>query len=100
MDNRIDGALSTMAGLTEAELVDRASDKTAPGYERIAAKITLSALSEDGVGDATKMLVDRLGGRAVAKNLNLSASVKEDEAKARLQQMLSAAAQIGGGKHD
>lgn len=100
MDNRIDGALSEMVGMTEAELVNRAEDKNAPGYQRIAAKITLSALYEDGVGGATKLLVDRIGGRAVAKNLNLSASVKEDEAKARLQRMLSAAAQIGGGKND
>ena len=89
MDSQIDESLSRFVGLTRHELELVMEDDSRPAAELVAAQIILKALSGESDG-ALKLLVERVGGKAVQKQLSITAQAGSDAAS-RL------AAMLGGG---
>ena len=79
MDSQIDDALSRFIGLTRHELELIREDDNRPAAELVAAQIILKAL--DGESDGTiKLLVERVGGKAIQKQLSITAQAGSDAA--------------------
>ena len=79
MDGQIDEALSRFVGLTRHELELVREDDSRPAAELVAAQIILKAL--DGESDGImKLLVERVGGKAVQKQLSITAQAGSDAA--------------------
>lgn len=86
MDSKIDEALSRFVGLTRHELELVREDENRPAAELVAAQIILKAL--DGESDGImKLLVERVGGKAIQKQLSITAQAGSDAA-AKLAAML------------
>lgn len=89
MDSQIDEALSRFVGLTRHDLELVMEDDSRPAAELVAAQIILKAL--DGESDGImKLLVERVGGKAIQKQLSITAQAGSGAA-AKL------AAMLGGG---
>lgn len=89
MDSQIDNALRKLIGLTRHELELVLEDDSRPVAELVAAQLILKALEGESDG-AMKLLVERVGGKAVQKQLSITAQAGSDAA-AKL------AAMLGGG---
>lgn len=79
MDGQIDEALSRFVGLTRHELELVLEDDSRPAAELIAAQIILKALGGESDG-IMKLLVERVGGKAVQKQLSITAQAGSDAA--------------------
>lgn len=86
MDSAIDDALSRFIGLTRHELELMREDDDRPAAELVAVQIILKALEGESDG-ALKLLVERVGGKAVQKQLSITAQAGSDAAS-RLAAML------------
>lgn len=90
MNEMIDAALARMMTMTEDELdsLDQAS-------LTIADKIAISIIHEafESGGSAMKLLVERVGGTPIAKNINVIKSEKSESIVHALEELL-------GGSHD
>ena len=73
MDSQIDDSLSRFVGLTRHELELVLEDDSRPAAELIAAQLILKALSGESDG-AMKLLVERVGGKAIQKQLSITAN--------------------------
>lgn len=88
MDSAIDDALSRLIGLTRHELELMREDDDRPAAELVAVQIILKALEGESDG-AMKLLVERVGGKAVQKQLSITAQAGSDAA-------IKLAAMLGG----
>lgn len=79
MDSAIDDALSRLIGLTRHELELMREDDDRPAAELVAVQIILKALEGESDG-AMKLLVERVGGKAVQKQLSITAQAGSDAA--------------------
>lgn len=86
MDSQIDDALRKLIGLTRHELELVLEDDDKPVAELVAAQLILKALEGESDG-AMKLLVERVGGKAVQKQLSITAQAGSDAAS-RLAAML------------
>ena len=91
MDSQIDDALRRLIGLTRHDLELVLEDDDRPVAELVAAQLILKALEGESDG-AMKLLVERVGGKAVQKQLSITAQAGSDAAS-RL------AAMLGGGSN-
>lgn len=89
MDSAIDDALRRLIGLTRHELELVLEDDDRPVAELVAAQLILKALEGESDG-AMKLLVERVGGKAVQKQLSITAQAGSDAAS-------KLAALLGGG---
>lgn len=89
MDSQIDEALSRFVGLTRHELELVLEDDSRPVAELVAAQLILKALEGESDG-AMKLLVERVGGKAIQKQLSITAQAGSDAAS-------KLAALLGGG---
>ena len=79
MDSQIDDALRQLIGLTRHELELVLEDDDRPVAELVAAQLILKALEGESDG-AMKLLVERVGGKAVQKQLSITAQAGSDAA--------------------
>lgn len=79
MDSQIDEALSRFVGLTRHEIELVLEDDGRPVAELVAAQLILKALSGESDG-AMKLLVERVGGKAIQKQLSITAQAGYDAA--------------------
>ena len=86
MDSQIDDALRRLIGLRRHELELVLEDDDRPVAELVAAQLILKALEGESDG-AMKLLVERVGGKAVQKQLSITAQAGADAAS-KLAQLL------------
>lgn len=86
MDSQIDDALRKLIGLTRHELELVLEDDDRPVAELVAAQLILKALDGESDG-AMKLLVERVGGKAIQKQLSITANAGSDAAS-KLAQLL------------
>ena len=79
MDSQIDDALRQLIGLTRHELELVLEDDDRPVAELVAAQLILKALEGESDG-AMKLLVERVGGKAVQKQLSITAQASSGAA--------------------
>ena len=99
MDNQIDDALRKLIGLTRHEIELVLEDDSRPVAELVAAQLILKALDGESDG-AMKLLVERVGGKAIQKQLSITAQAGADAAS-KLAQLLgggSGRAQLPSGE--
>ena len=85
MNDQIDAALARLIAMKRSE-IEQLDPATLTIAEQAAIRIIIDAL-DDG-GNAMKLLVERVGGTAVQKNISINASVRQESITDRLAALL------------
>ena len=85
MNDKIDAALARLIAMKRSEIEQLDTD-TLTIAEQAAIRIIIDAL--DNGGNAMKLLVERVGGTAVQKNISINASVRQESITDRLAALL------------
>lgn len=85
MNDQIDAALASLIAMKRSE-IEQLDPATLTIAEQAAIRIIIDAL--DNGGNAMKLLVERVGGTAVQKNISINASVRQESITDRLAALL------------
>lgn len=85
MNDQIDAALARLIAMKRLE-IEQLDPATLTIAEQAAIRIIIDAL--DNGGNAMKLLVERVGGTAVQKNISINASVRQESITDRLAALL------------
>jgi len=85
MNDQIDSALARLITMKRSE-IEQLDPATLTIAEQAAIRIIIDAL--DNGGNAMKLLVERVGGTAVQKNISINASVRQESITDRLAALL------------
>lgn len=85
MNDQIDSALARLIAMKRSE-IEQLDPATLTIAEQAAIRIIIDAL--DNGGNAMKLLVERVGGTAVQKNISINASVRQESITDRLAALL------------
>lgn len=85
MNDKIDESLARLIAMKRSE-IEQLDPATLTIAEQAAIRIIIDAL--DNGGNAMKLLVERVGGTAVQKNISINASVRQESITDRLAALL------------
>lgn len=85
MNDKIDASLARLITMKRSE-IEQLDPDTLTIAEQAAIRIIIDAL--DNGGNAMKLLVERVGGTAVQKNISINASVRQESITDRLAALL------------